>query len=217
MTSRVLAARIGQGGAGLLLGAGLVQAVAGYAIPEWTGDKLAHGALGLLTVALAVLAGVAAVRQRSSRLSVLARAACACGMLGPGLLALTTVGRLAYLPAAFLTVAGVLAVEQWRATGAALVADWSRVLLTVLGCCELLLVAAGPGWLMLVGAFGGPALVVAAWWRSAPRRAVAGLVALGTLPLAALGWTVVVPLVLGVTAWLVAWPLLARERLLSRG
>lgn len=206
MNRRRLATRLGLSGAALGIAAGLVQALAGYAIPEWTGAKLATGALGLLTVGLSVLAGLAALRQRDPALSALSRAACALGLIGPGLICLTTVGRLWYVPAVLLTTAGLLTVQRWRATAQAVRDDWARVLLTVLGACELLMVASGPGLLMVVGALSAAALVTAAWWRSAPRRTVIGLVALGTIPFAAIGWTAVVPALLAIVAMLLALP-----------
>jgi hypothetical protein len=61
---------------------------------------------------------------------------------------------------------------------------------------------------MVVGAFGGVALPIAAWWRSASRLAVLSLVALGTVPFAALGWTAVVPVLLAVFAGLLTLPVL---------
>ncbi|MGW6281342.1 hypothetical protein [Kribbella sp. NPDC055071] len=170
MNRRRLATRLGLSGAALGIAAGLVQTLAGDSIPEWSGNKLATGPLGLLTVGLSVLAGLAAVRQRDPGLSVLSRAFCAVWLIGPGLLCLTTVGRLWYLPAILLTAAGLLTVERWRATAAALWDKWPRVLLTALAACQVLMVAAGPVLLTLVGALGGIALATAAWWRSAPRR-----------------------------------------------
>ncbi|MFC6161658.1 hypothetical protein [Kribbella jiaozuonensis] len=204
MTRRRLATRLGLSGAALGMVAGLVQALAGYGIPEWTGNKLATGALGLLTLALSALAGLAALRQRDPDLSVLSRALCALGLIAPGLLCLTTVGRLWYVPAILLTTAGLLTIENWRATAAALRQDWTRVLLTVLGLCQLLMVASGPVLLMVVGALSAVALATAAWRRSASRRTVYSLVALGTIPFAALGWTAVVPILLAVIAASVA-------------
>ena len=59
-----------------------------------------------------------------------ARAACALGLIGPGLLCLSTVGRLWYLPAALLVVAATLCVDSWRGTAATFVHDRYRVLLT---------------------------------------------------------------------------------------
>lgn len=208
MNRRRVATRLGLSGAVLGIAAGLVQTLAGYGIPEWTGNKLATGALGLLTVGLSVLAGLAALRQRDPGLSLLSRALCAAGLIGPGLLCLTTVGRLWYVPAILLTAAGLLTIERWRATVAALRDDWARVLLTALAICELLMVASGPGLLMVVGALSGVALAIAAWWRSASRLAVFSLVALGAIPFAALGWTAVVPVLLAVFAGLLTLPVL---------
>ncbi|MFJ1760077.1 hypothetical protein ACIOD2_07160 [Amycolatopsis sp. NPDC088138] len=203
-------ATAGLGTTGALLGvvAGLIQATVGAGIPELTGDKLAHGALGLLTTALAAVAGFAALRQRKAGLSVLSRAACSLALIGPGLLCLTTVGRLWYLPAALLTTAGVLTVDSWRDTAAALVRSGPRVLLTALAGCEVLMAAAGPALLMVVGGLGAAALVAAAWWRTAPRSAVLALVLSGTVPFGLLGWTALVPLVLAVLALLLSLPLL---------
>ena len=132
---------------GLGIAAGLVQVVAGHRIPEWTGAKLATVPLGLLTVGLSLLAGLAARRQRD-RLSVLARAACALGLIGPGLVCLSTVGRLWYLPAVLLVVAGGLTIDSWRQTASELDENWYRVLLSVTGGSQMLMAAgaAPPLW-----------------------------------------------------------------------
>jgi hypothetical protein len=188
MTRRQLATRLGVSGAVLGVLAGLVQAVAGYAVPEWTGDKVAYGALGLLTLGLSALAGVAALHQRGPGLSPLSRAACSLGLIGPGLLCLTTVGRLWYLPAVLLVTAGLLTIESLRATISAVSDVWGRVLVMALGFCELLAVAAGPGPVLLVGGMGGAALTGAAWWRAAPRAVTLSLILVGTVPLVAAVW-----------------------------
>jgi hypothetical protein len=210
MNRRGVTTGLGITGAVLGVAAGLIQTTVGSGIPEWSGDKLANGALGLLTTALAAVAGLAALRQRNARLSVLSRAACALALIGPGLVCLTTVGRLWYLPAALLTTAGVFTVDSWRDTAAALVRDWRRVLLTALAGCELLMAAGGPALLMVVGGLGAAALVAAAWWRTATRPAVLTLVVSGTIPFGARGWTAVVPVALAVLALLLSVPLLRR-------
>ncbi len=163
MSRQRLVTVLGLTGAGLGLVAGVVQTFLGSAIPEWTGDKLAYAALGIVTIGLFALALLATLRQRDQRLSLLARAACAVGMVGPGLLCLTTVGRLAYPPAVLLTAAGVLAVERWRETFSAIAASWGRVLVSLLGGCAMLAVAAGPGLITLVGGLAGLVLVVVPW------------------------------------------------------
>ena len=100
------AAALGLTGSLLGVAAGLVQATLGARIPEWTGNKQAPVALGLLTVALSLLAALAAGLQYRTARSAGARAACAAGLIVPGLLCLSTVGRLWYVPAALLIVAG---------------------------------------------------------------------------------------------------------------
>lgn len=197
--SRVAA---GSGLAGGLLGvvAGLIQATVGDRIPEWTGNKQAPVALGLLTIGLSLVAMLVAAVQRRPHLSSGARAACALGLAGPGLLGLSTVGRLWYLPAVLLVVAAVLTIDGWRDTAAAVAAAWWRVLLGALGGWELLMAAGAAPATFVVGAVGGVGLVAAAGFD--PRPAWRGwvLVAVGTVPFAALAWTAVVPLLVAVEA-----------------
>jgi hypothetical protein len=205
-----LTVRLGITGSLLGIMAGLAQATIGTRIPEWTGAKQAPLALGLLTVALSVLAGLATLRQRRADLSVTSRAACALGLIGPGLLCLSTVGRLWYLPALLMLTAGALTIESWPRTASALTADWPRVLLSTLGASALLMSAAAPPQLIVIGAFGGVALIAAAWIRIARRALLWGLVVVGTVPLAAFGWTSIVPLLLAVEAWTIAAVLIRR-------
>ena len=189
--SRV-AARIGTVGAVLLGAAGLVQATLGAVIPDWTGAKLAPVGLGLLTVGLAGVALVAARRFRTE-LSPGPRAAWALASAGPGLLCLSTVGVLAWAPAVLLVAAAVLAVADGPGDSArAVAAHWPQVLLSALGGFQLLMAAAAAPWVMAVGAVSGTALVLAAWLPARPAVRV-GLVLLGTVPLAAVGWYAFVP------------------------
>ena len=186
----------------------------GPRIPEWTGDKASPVALGLLTIGLSAVAGFAAVRQRATGLSVWGRAACALGLIGPGLLCLSTVGRLWYPSAVLLLLAGTMTIDSWRATARALHDDWFRVLLTALGGFEMLMAAGAAPVTMAVGAVGGVALIAAAWLRTAPRGVVVGLIVVGTVPFAALAWSAVVPLLLAVVVVVVAVPVV-REGLPS--
>jgi hypothetical protein len=201
---------LGLVGAALGVLAGILQATIGARIPEWTGAKAAPLALGLLTIGLSAVAGCAAVRQRRAGLSVWARAGCALGMIGPGLLCLSTVGRLWYPSAILLVAAGILTVDSWRSTAKVIAVDWFRVLLSALGGCELLMAAGAAPVPMVVGAVGGLALIAAAWTTS--RGARWGLIVLGTVPFAALAWDAVVPVLLAVLAFAVAIPLLRRGR-----
>jgi hypothetical protein len=196
--SRV-AARIGTVGAVLLGAAGLVQATLGAVIPDWTGAKLAPVGLGLLTVGLAGVALVAARRFRTE-LSPGPRAAWALASAGPGLLCLSTVGVLAWAPAVLLVAAAVPAVADGPGESArAVAAHWPQVLLSALGGFQLLMAAAAPPWVMAVGAVSGTALVLAAWLPARPAVRV-GLVLLGTVPLAVVGWYALVPLLVAAVA-----------------
>jgi hypothetical protein len=197
---------LGLAGSAIGVVAGVVQAATGPLIPDWTGDKASPVPLGLLTIGLAALAGFCAVRQRDGGLSVWGRAACGLGLIGPGLLCLSTAGRLWYPSAVLLLVAGMMTIDSWRATGKAFADDWLRVLLTVLGGFELLMAAGAAPFTMTVGVLGGVALIAAAWLRTAPRGVVVALVIGGTVPFAALGWYAVVPLLLAAAAVVVAVP-----------
>jgi len=187
-----VAARTGTAGAVLLGAAGLVQATLGAVIPDLTGAKLAPVGLGLLTVGLAGVALVAARRFRTELLPG-PRAAWALASAGSGLLCLSTVGVLAWVPAVLLVAAAVLAVADGAGESArAVAAHWPQVLLSALGGFQLLMAAAAAPWVMAVGAVSGTALVLAAWLPARPAVRV-GLVLLGTVPLAAVGWYALVP------------------------
>jgi hypothetical protein len=203
-----VAARLGVLGAALGAGAGIIQATMGSRIPDWTGAKESPGALGLLTVALAVLAGLAAVRQASPGISDGWRAACALGLLVPGLLCFTTVGRLWYVPGPLLLVGGTLCIRSWQSTASVIARNWARCLLSALGVCELLMAAGAAPAVMAVGAVGGLALITAAWLPTSPRSALLGLLAVGTVPFAATAWTAIAPILLVLATAAVATPLL---------
>jgi hypothetical protein len=195
-----VAAGLGTAGALLLGVAGLVQATLGAVIPDWTGDKLAPVGLGLLTVGLAALALVAARRVRLPGVPPGLRVAWALGLAGPGLLCLSTVGVLAWVPAALLVAAAAMAVAGGaRESARAVAAQWPQVLLSALGLGQLLMAAAAPPWLTAIGAVSGVALVLAAWLPARTGVLVA-LVLLGTAPLAIAGWFALVPPLVAVVA-----------------
>ncbi|WP_395729400.1 hypothetical protein [Nakamurella sp.] len=201
-------ARLGLAGSVLGVIAGAVQAAVGSRIPEWTGAKASPIALGLLTVALSAVAGWAAWRQRGPRLSVAGRAACALALAGPGLLCLSTAGRLWYPSALLMVIAGTMTIDSWPDTAKMLAVNWFRILLGALGGCQLLMAAGAPPALALVGFVGGVSLIAAAGWRSASRSVIAGLMVVGILPFAILGWAGIGPPLVAVTAALIAVPAL---------
>jgi hypothetical protein len=103
--------------------------------------------------------------------------------------------------------AGILSIDSWKDMAIVTMRKWLSCLLSALGVCELLMAAGAPPLLTAVGAVGGIALFAAAWLRTPHRSAVLGLVALGTVPFAALAWTAIVPVLLLFAAAAVAVPL----------
>jgi hypothetical protein len=101
----------GVAAAAVLLGvfAGLVQLVAGSSIPEWTGNKMDPAGLGLATIVLSLVAGVALWQLRRP-LPAWARVACALVSVACAAVCFSTVGRLWYVPGALLLLATLLAV-----------------------------------------------------------------------------------------------------------
>ena len=188
-------------GAGLAVAAGLIQATFGDRIPAWTGNKADPGPLGLLTVALgAVAVGAAVLLTSAARDAVRAGAAAAIALVA--VIGATAVGRLWYGPGLLLVVGLVVCVEDFCAVVAALRREWSRVLLVVLGSCELVMVVRSRPLVMVLGVVAGAALMAAAV--PGPRRRTIALVVLAPLPFAVLAWTALVPLVVSVMAILVA-------------
>ena len=117
----------------------------------------------------------------------------ALALLVPGLLCLTTVGRLWYLPGLLNIIAGVLTVDSWTDTASVVRGNWLRCLLSGLGACQLLMAAGSIGVLSLVGVGSGIALIAAALWPYPQRWALLVLIIIGTIPFAALAWTALVP------------------------
>lgn len=195
-----LAARVGLLGAGLGVLSGVVAATLGAEIPHWTGNKDAPVALGLLTVVLSLVALAAALVLRGrDPLRPGPRVVCALGVLVPAGLCSSTVGRLWYLPGMLLLASAVLSLA---AGGTAVLrpvvaANWTRLLVSLLGAFEVLVaVSAGPVLTIVVGTVGGLALTAAPWVLAGVRARLV-LLCVGSLPFAVLTW------------WSVAGPLLA--------
>lgn len=187
--------------AGGILGvlAGLIQATVGSGIPDWSGGKANPVALGLLTIGLSVIGVLCAlVLQRNPGVAPERRIAAAVGLLVPGALCFTTVGMLWYLPGVLMVTASVYAVlagDPVR-TRHIVTTTWLRVLISILGACEVLMaVSAGPMMTIAVGIIGGLALMTAPWIKGVAVPAV--LLLIGTLPFVVIAW------------WSVAAPLLA--------
>ena len=106
------------GAVGALLGvaAGVVQLAAGSSIPDWTGNKNDTSGLGLATIMLSIVAGIALWQlARVRRLSF--RVAYALMGIAAVVICFTTVGRLWYVPGPLLLLAFVLSLISKPAGG----------------------------------------------------------------------------------------------------
>lgn len=202
-----LAGRLGATGAAVGVVAGFVQVTLGMRIPSWTGDKLAPVQLGVLTVALSLLAAAAAVRQSRPSTPAGVRALCSLALAVPGLLCFSTVGRLWYLPGPLLLAAAVVSLDGARETAALVGRNYLRLLLGLLGAAQVLMAVSAPPLLLAVGTTGGVALAVAAW--RGPSRRLFPLYVAGVVPFTALAWTAVVPVVLAMLATAIAIAIVA--------
>jgi hypothetical protein len=192
------AARLTGIGGRLGILAGVVQAMIGHRIPDWSGNKGSHVGLGLLTVALSATALIAARTLRNPAVRAEALAAITLGLVALALLCSTTVGRLWAIPGALLfAAAGItLAACGWTRFRTIVAANWLRGLLGLLGAFELLMaVAAGPPTTIAAGLVAGGALVVPAIISKPSRRTTVTVLVAATLPFVALTWwTIVTPL-----------------------
>ena len=107
----------GVAGAALGIVAGIAQSAFGNEIPEWTGNKLHPVQLGIITIALSLIALAAVVfANRHPAISPAARVALGVAILLAALVCFTTVGRLWYLPGPLLIIAaGALLAGSGRA------------------------------------------------------------------------------------------------------
>jgi hypothetical protein len=107
----------GVAGAALGIIAGIAQWAFGNEIPEWTGNKLHPVQLGIITIALSLIALAAVVfANRHPAISPAARVALGVAILLAALVCFTTVGRLWYLPGPLLIIAaGALLAGSGRA------------------------------------------------------------------------------------------------------
>ncbi|MEP7178875.1 MAG: hypothetical protein ABI775_07295 [Pseudonocardiales bacterium] len=193
------------GGLGVL--AGLTQTLAGSHIPDWSGNKSNSVGLGLLTVALSLVAVGCALTLRATHPATAGRSAAGLtGLVIPAAVCFSTAGRLWWIPGTLLLLAAasIAAASDLRGMAVTIRAHWARILISVLGAYLLLIaVSAAPLGMLVLGMASGAVLAGAAWVPLHPVARLA-LIVLATVPFAVLTWTsLATPLIalLAVALW----------------
>jgi hypothetical protein len=194
-------------GSALGAAAGVVELTVGSSIREWIGNKNDPTRLGLVTITLSLiaLASALALQRRSTEMSPTRQAALATGLLGPGLVCLSTVGRLWYVPGILLVAAGLLVLadlrDHRRVVLAAAGQHWTAILTATLALLYLALGLTAQGLAGLLGIAGGLAtLALLALRPRGPGWLVHVALAAAVLPFAlTTWWSVVTPLLAALT------------------
>ena len=79
---------------------------------------------------------------------------------------------------------------------AAVVLLWARIMLAIVGMCEILMAVSATTGVMTIGLVGGLAVVGAAMVMPSHRGGGAALLAVGTVPFAVVAWSALVPILL---------------------
>lgn len=183
-------------GAALGVVAGIIQATVGASIPDWTGAKASPGALGALTVVLSLVAAAGCAMSRRPHFGAGGRLVAVVALVLPALVCFTTVGRLWIVPGPLLLIGATLSIGSWSQAADLTRRNWIRVLLACLGGSEMLMAAGAGPVVMAVGVGGGAALIAGALAAGQKPLLAGALIALGTVPFAALTWMALVPVLL---------------------
>jgi len=218
-----LAAALGRVGGVLGLVAGTVELTVGSSIRSWIGEKDDTTRLGIVTFLLAAVALSSAVALARSGRSLQAsrRLAIVVGMLVPGLVCFTTVGRLWYVPGALLVAAGCLAAVGLRGSLRIVARDiernGARILALALAVLYLGLGVAALGTSGILGVVGSLVVInLLLLDPRLPRFAGLGIVVAATAPFAvATWWSLITPLV-AVLLVVIAWPAMRPQQDRSR-
>jgi hypothetical protein len=203
--------------------AGLVELIAGPMMREWVGNKHDTTRLGIATFVLAAVAlasALALVNRPTARAPL--NFVLALGLLLPGLICFTTVGRLWYIPGALLVAAGaVVAAGLWgerRTIAVAAERSWTAMLVVVLALLYVFLGATGLGTAGVLGLAGGLVILVLVAMRGRISAPLALVLLLGAaLPFAALTWWSVATPLIALLLLATGVPILARHRTQGSG
>lgn len=194
-------------GAGILgIAAGLIELSIGGSIRSWIGDKHDTIRLGIVTVLLgaaALAASLGILRERRAPQGRVGRVRlfAGTGLVVPGLIGFTTVGRLWYVPGSLMVLSAVALVRDSRHHDAipagAIAASWTRGLVAVLGVLLAALgVAAHGSNAVLAISGGGLVIATAVWMRRFPVVVTIPGLVVAVAPFAvATWWSIVTPLI----------------------
>lgn len=188
-------------GASLGIVAGLAELALGPHIRSWVGSKQDTTRVGLATITLSAIALVAAVtwlqrRETSSGTRLLI----VVGLILPGVICFTTVGRAWYVPGGLLVVAAATAASELREHAREVVETisrcWLATLTVVLGAFYIFLGATALGVGGMLGIGGGiTILAIVALPTRIPTRVASLVLVAAALPFAVLTWwSIVTPL-----------------------
>ena len=188
-------------GASLGIVAGLVELTLGPHIRSWVGSKQDTTRLGLATITLSAIALLAAVTWLQRReASPGTRLLIVVGLIVPGVICFTTVGRAWYLPGALLVVAAAMAACELREDAREVIETisrhWLAALTVVLGVFYIFLGATALGVAGMLGIGGGiTILAIVALSSRIPTRVASLVLVAAALPFAVLTWwSIVTPL-----------------------
>jgi hypothetical protein len=188
-------------GASLGILAGLAELTLGPHIRSWVGNKQDTTRLGLATITLSAIALLAAVTWLQRREpSPGTRLLIVVGLIVPGVICFTTVGRAWYLPGALLVAGTATAASELRKDTRGVVETisrhWLAALTVVLGAFYIFLGATALGIAGVLGIGGGiTILVIVALSSRIPTRVASLALVAAALPFALLTWwSIVTPL-----------------------
>jgi hypothetical protein len=206
-----LGARLAAVGASAGLIAGLAELALGAHIRSWVGNKQDTTRLGVATItlsAIALLAALTWLRRRDA--SPGKRLLIVIGLIVPGVICFTTVGRAWYLPGGLLVVAAAMAAAELREDAREVVDTisrrWLAALTVVLGAFFIFLgvTALGvPGTLGIVG--GITIIAVIATSSRVPSGVGSFVLVAAALPFAVLTWWSIVTPLLAIATIAIGW------------
>jgi hypothetical protein len=204
--------------AGLI--AGLAELALGAHIRSWVGNKQDTTRLGVATItlsAIALLAALTWLRRRDG--SPGTRLLIVVGLIVPGVICFTTVGRAWYLPGGLLVVAAAMAASELREHAREVLdtisRSWLAALAVVLGAFYMFLGVTALGVPGVLGIVGGITILAVVATSSRVRPGLGSFILVAAaLPFAVLTWWSIVTPLLAIATIAVGWRALREARCL---